>query len=135
MKKEHPEGFYKIDRQTLFRWKLPFEGDQRDCGIIEHDLDYYFFEMLYKHVTRKLYFYLEKISTADAMENGLYEFYIEYFNRRITVQKKLNLSTSELCMPIEKRSNTISLSKNAIKGFLSTYRHFNWSLSIIPDND
>lgn len=128
MKQEHPDSCYEIQihKQGVFRWKLPLTGDQRDHGIIKHDLDYYLFEMSYNDITRRLYFCLQKISESSnrTTENCVYEFKIE----RKLIQKQMKMNITEFHMPIEERSNTVSLSISNINGFLTAYRHFTWAL-------
>lgn len=132
MKQEHPDSFYEIHQQGLFRWKLPLKGDQRDYGIIKQDLDYYLFEMSYNDVTHRLYFCLEKISeTNNCTQSCVYEFKIGCFDNRKEIQKQMKMNVAEIYMPIEQRSNTISLSKSNLNNFLNQYGHFTWALQIV----
>lgn len=133
MKQEHPDSCYETG--GTFRWKLPLNGNQRDYGIIKHESGYYLFEMFYDSIIHKLYFCLQKISeSSNCTTDCMYEFKIEHFDRSESIQKEMKINVTEFRLPIEKRSNTISLCTSNIRDFLNTYRHFKWALEIICNN-
>lgn len=128
VKKCHPENFFELQQKHgSFRWKLPYNEDQQDLGIIKDDTYYYYFEMFYAYNIDKLYFSLNCV-TEELNSATEYEFHLKNtYGKTLKYIQSIN-NVKEIVKPIQERSTTTKLCKNEVRECSQYYRHIIWKI-------
>lgn len=133
IRKEHNESYYETTNGRNFRWQLPMNGDQKDCGIIKNQRDFYMFEMLYEHKTGQMYFIMENIiKKSDDASGKFYKFCLLKNNTICSTIRRLLKAKDRfnLNVPLQNRKDAIVLSENAVSKVLNAYRHLTWTIVV-----